>query len=65
VPCFTAARTSTEIHRADTGPEPVDFKVWGRAAVLLDRLKQVGQVWGVLDLSEELVQLRVLVWKLR
>ena len=35
----------------------------GRTSVLLNRFEQVGQIRSVFDLSQELVQLRVLVWK--
>jgi len=65
VPCITAARPSTKVHGSDPGSEPVSVEMRDRTAVLLDRFEEVGQVWGVLDLGEELIELRMFVCKIK
>ena len=66
-PCITAAVSSTEVHlevRPARGPSPARRRgeERRRVGVLLYGLEEVGQVRRVLDLRQELVQLRMLVW---
>jgi len=54
VPCFTAAIPSANVHSVCEGVHPI-------VGVFLDRLKQVGQIRSVLDLSQKLIKLGMFV----
>ena len=55
--CFTAAIPSANVHSVCEGVHPI-------VSVFLDRLKQVGQIRSVLNLSQKLIKLGMFVWKI-